>query len=551
MEHKTITSEFFTKMLINGAANLRLHIDEINNLNVFPIPDGDTGTNMHLTINAGANKIKILDFKTKTIAEIAKVFSHELVVAAHGNSGVILSQFFRGFAKELAKVDSQELTVVQLIDALISGYKVAYSGVVQPIEGTILTVLREAGEHLRLKRGKLITFEDTLTTYFNQAKITLQKTPTLLPVLKEANVVDSGGAGFVKIVEGFVHFINGKVIKEATKTTTKSFVLNSEQSTAYDHVIGEIKFKFCTEFVLILHKLEQFSKEKFIQEIKDFGDSMVVIHDEELLKVHIHTNQPLNLLKNVEELGEVRSIKVDNMKLQNEEAVAEQKPTTKTPEKEYGLIAVANGDGVRQYLLEHGVDYIVAGGQTMNPSTQDFIEAVEKVNAKNIIIIPNNSNIIMSAEQTANLVKDRNIAVIKTKNLGQGVAALSVFDHSADFKTNIDNMQEIAQTAQTGEITYAIRDTKQNGIDIRKGHYLGISEGAITCSVENIFDATRCLLSQILSKENEVVTLFYGKAVSDEEAREIEEYIQTLCPYAEVNLVNGMQEIYLFIVSAL
>lgn len=551
MEHKTITSEFFTKMLINGAANLRLHIDEINNLNVFPIPDGDTGTNMHLTINAGANKIKILDFKTKAIAEIAKVFSHELVVAAHGNSGVILSQFFRGFAKELGKVDSQELTVVQLIDALISGYKVAYSGVVQPIEGTILTVLREAGEHLRLKRGKLITFEDTLTTYFNQAKITLQKTPTLLPVLKEANVVDSGGAGFVKIVEGFVHFINGKVIKEATKTATKSFVLNSEQSTAYDHVIGEIKFKFCTEFVLILHKPEQFSKEKFIQEIKDFGDSMVVIHDEELLKVHIHTNQPLNLLKNAEELGEVRSIKVDNMKLQNEEAVAAQKPTTKTPEKEYGLIAVANGDGVRQYLLEHGVDYIVAGGQTMNPSTQDFIEAVEKVNAKNIIIIPNNSNIIMSAEQTTNLVKDRNIAVIKTKNLGQGVAALSVFDHSADFKTNIDNMQEIAQTAQTGEITYAIRDTKQNGIDIRKGHYLGISEGAITCSVENIFDVTRCLLSQILSKENEVVTLFYGKAVSDEEAREIEEYIQTLCPYAEVNLVNGMQEIYLFIVSAL
>ncbi len=551
MEHKTITSEFFTKMLINGAANLRLHIDEINNLNVFPIPDGDTGTNMHLTINAGANKIKILDFKTKTIAEIAKVFSHELVVAAHGNSGVILSQFFRGFAKELSKADSQELTVVQLIDALISGYKVAYSGVVQPIEGTILTVLREAGEHLRLKRGKLITFEDALTSYFNQAKITLQKTPALLPVLKEANVVDSGGAGFVKIVEGFVHFINGKVIKEATKTTTKSFVLNSEQSTAYDHVIGEIKFKFCTEFVLILDKPEQFVKEKFINEIKDFGDSMVVIHDEELLKVHIHTNQPLNLLKNAEALGETRSIKVDNMKLQNEEAVAAQKPTTKTPEKEYGLIAVANGDGVRQYLLERGVDYIVAGGQTMNPSTQDFIEAVEKVNAKNIIIIPNNSNIIMSAEQTANLVKDRNIAVIKTKNLGQGVAALSVFDHSADFKTNIANMQEIAQSAQTGEITYAIRDTKQNGIDIRKGHYLGISEGVITCSVENIFDATRCLLSQILSKENEVVTLFYGKAVSDEEAKEIEEYIQTLCPYAEVNLVNGMQEIYLFIVSAL
>ena len=214
MDHKTISTEFFTKMLINGAANLRLHIDEINNLNVFPIPDGDTGTNMHLTINAGANKIKILDYSTKTIAEIAKTFSHELVVAAHGNSGVILSQFFRGFAKELAKVENNELTVVQLIDALISGYKVAYSGVVQPIEGTILTVLREAGEHLRLKRGKLITFEDTLTTYFNQAKITLQKTPTLLPVLKEANVVDSGGAGFVKIVEGFVHFINGKVIKE-------------------------------------------------------------------------------------------------------------------------------------------------------------------------------------------------------------------------------------------------------------------------------------------------------------------------------------------------
>ena len=551
MTYTSVSGSLFKKMVINGAINLKNDLKEIDDLNVFPVPDGDTGTNMSMTMMSGVRDIQNSD--TISISEISKTLSRGLLMGARGNSGVILSQFFRGIYTGMESIKGSSATVNEFIDCLVSGYKVAYKAVMTPVEGTILTVMREAGEKVDETRNDFSDIESVLVKYVEYAEVSLANTPNILPVLKDAGVVDSGGAGFLKVIKGMLMALQGTTL-EITSTEAAT-----NQSAQANFDSKDIKFGYCTEFILILNKPNEFQESDLRSPLSIIGDSLVLVKDEDLCKVHVHTNNPGRALNMAQRHGEFKTIKIENMRLQhtellNKETTKKEEPVTpvtpvSTEKKKYALIAVCFGDGIKNVFKELGVDYIIDGGQTMNPSTEDFVKAVETLNAENIIIIPNNSNVIMAAEQTKKLCDNANIEVLRTKTIAHGYASLMVFDETNSLEDNVEEMSAAIKNVSAGEVTYAVRDTEINGVKIKSGDFMGILNGEIVISTLNRIDAVKHVLESSVTEESLIVTLFAGKGVPTSEVDELVEYATSLNEEIEVQVVDGKQDIYSYIVA--
>lgn len=536
-----IQGSTFKAMLESGANNLSNNYQAIDALNVFPVPDGDTGTNMNLTFTSGVKEVKATTLDN--VGDIAKVLSKGLLMGARGNSGVILSQIFRGFAQAVeGKTDIDALTFAK---AFVKGSEIAYKAVMRPVEGTILTVIRESSKATlsRTTKEKITEVEKVMDILVEEAKISLAKTPDLLPVLKEVGVVDSGGTGLTTIFEGFKAYLDGNPItaKEAEAVTnTAASALESEE------------FGYCTEFIMRLNKetISTFSEDKLRKQLARIGESLVVVQDEDIVKVHVHTLMPGEALNMGQKYGEFIKLKIENMSEQHENLIVNGKEPGKSeaPVKEYGIIAVAAGQGLEDYFKELRVDLVVSGGQTMNPSTEDFVEAIKKVNAKHIIVLPNNSNIVMAANQAADIIEDKDVRVIPTKTIPQGISACIMFNPEASMEENMENMTEAVGNVKTGQVTYAIKDTTFDGLTINANDYMGILEKDIIVSEPGKLDVTKKLLDALVDEDSELVTLIVGEDVSEEEQGEIEAYIEDHFD-AECETVNGGQPVYSFFIG--
>ncbi len=554
MANYSVSGKLFKKMVTNGAVNLKNNYKEIDHLNVFPVPDGDTGTNMQMTMMAGIREIESKE--DKSIIDISKILSRGLLMGARGNSGVILSQFFRGVYSEISKINNGTATVKEFIQALVGGYQMAYHAVMDPVEGTILTVVREAAEKVLEEENNLHTIEEVMDLYVRQAHETLERTPEILPVLKEAGVVDSGGAGFIKIIEGMQMALNGQMLTEVDAQPVATQMPEFVDNHAFES-LQDIKFAYCTEFIVKLFDQDKFNDTQIKKPLMQMGDSLVVVVMDDLLKVHVHTNQPGVALTLAQKYGELQTIKIENMKLQhhsiveNHQASAQPTPEpVKSKEKtKYAIIAVASGDGIKNSFKELGVDYIIDGGQTMNPSAEEFVKAVNELNADNIIIIPNNSNIVLTAEQTIDLLPERTIRVLKTKTISQGYASLMVFDPTRSLDENLEEMSDVVADVNSGEITYAVRDTTVNGVEIKKDDYIGIYNNKIAVSTNSRLKSTKNLLKQMITEESEIVTIFFGSDVSEKEVEKIAEYIENIAPDVDVDIIDGRQDIYSYIIA--
>ena len=547
-----IDVDLFRKMVINGAINLKNNHAEVDALNVFPVPDGDTGTNMSMTVTSGVRELE--NCETSSIIENAKVLSRGALMGARGNSGVILSQFFRGFYVGLKDIKENYLTLEDLMNCLMSGRKIAYKAVMTPVEGTILTVVREAAEKTQEHFSEFKTIEELFDFYYAEAQNTLANTPELLPVLKEAGVVDSGGAGFCKIIEGMVMAVKGEIL-EAVDAQNKA------DESAAANLDTDIKFGYCTEFILELRKPETFEERELTATLSLLGDSLVVVRDEKVVKVHVHTNRPGRVLEVAQKSGEFVTLKIENMRLQHShlqegaKPVEEKKPEPQKeakpnePKKDFALIAVCFGDGIVQTFKELGVDYVIEGGQTMNPSTEAFVSAIKAVNAKNVIIIPNNGNVVMAAKQAASLVRGPKVEVLLAKTIAQGYASLINYNPEATMEENLAAMNEQIQHVSSGEVTYSVRDTEINGVKITAGDYMGITDGEIVISVKEEKDALLGLLQKMITDESEIITFFCGKDAKEEDKADLEKMCLDINPDLDVEIIDGKQDIYSYIVA--
>ncbi len=559
MSNKKISGELFKKMVTNGAIHLKNNHKEVDHLNVFPVPDGDTGTNMQMTMMAGVKEVTAQS--SNSIVDVSKILSRGLLMGARGNSGVILSQFFRGVYSEISKINNGSVTIREFIQALVGGYQMAYRAVMDPVEGTILTVVRESAERVLKEQKQLNSIEDVLKVYLVQAKETLIKTPELLPVLKEAGVVDSGGAGFIKIIEGMLMALEGQILSEQ-EISAQSLKNQKQEEYVGAHNLGDIdiKFGFCTEFIVELFNWETFDQNSVREPLEQMGDSLVVVTDEDLLKVHIHTNQPGVALTLAQKFGELKTVKIENMRSQHSNITgqdhthdhASEAKTTKAvkkPKSKYGIIAVAQGEGIKEAFKELGVDYIVDGGQTMNPPTEDFVKAIEQVNAENIIILPNNSNIILTAEQASKLSEGHNVSVLKTKTVAQGYASLIAFDPTISIEENTETMHDVVSNMKSGEVTYAVRDTEMHGVQVKNGDYIGISKSKIMVSSKDRLTTVTKLLESMLTDESEIVTIFFGNGVEQEELEEVINFVSSINKDCEVETIDGKQDVYSYIIA--
>lgn len=529
-----INGAIFKDMIESGANNLSNHYVEIDTLNVFPVPDGDTGTNMSLTFNSGASDALKAD--SNRICDIAKALSKGLLMGARGNSGVITSQIFRGLYQALAEND--EVTGLQLANAFVNGSRVAYKAVMRPVEGTILTVIREASDYTLLYASESadITCAEVLDKLVEEANLSLERTPELLPVLAEVGVVDSGGAGLCKILEGFQSCLHGnKIAKEENEVTTQSVATAVESD----------EFGYCTEFIIRLDKnnVAKFKEEKLKKSLSELGNSLVVVQDEDIVKVHVHTLKPGDAINIAQRYGEFVKLKIENMQEQHENIIAD----AAKPKSKYALIAVAAGDGLIEMFKELRVDYIISGGQTMNPSTEDFVAAIKKINAENIFILPNNSNIILAAQQAAQVLEDQNINVIPAKSIPQGLCACMVFNPEVDVDTNVAEMNEAVGNVVTGQVTYAIKDTTFNGVEIKAQDYMGIKEKDIICSVTDKMEAVKKLIDSMVDEDSEIVTIIAGEDSDDAELADIAAY--TEAKGVEVEAERGDQPVYSFVIG--
>jgi len=543
MPNQKISGKLFKQMVTNGAVHLKNNHKEIDHLNVFPVPDGDTGTNMQMTMMAGIKEI--INAESASIVDVSKILSRGLLMGARGNSGVILSQFFRGVYSEIAKIDEAYATVEQFIQALVGGYQMAYRAVMDPVEGTILTVVRESAERVLRDKSKYDSVEKVMAAYLKQANQSLQETPNLLPVLKEAGVVDSGGAGFIKIVEGMIMALEGQMLSEEAQK-------ESHEDYHGAHNLGdvEITYGYCTEFIIKLHDEKNFNPSDLRDPLNAMGDSLVFVQDEDLLKVHIHTDEPGVAITLGQKYGDLQTLKADNMRLQNATILGKDTPAaTKKPaeKKTYAILAVASGEGIKKAYKDLGIDIIIDGGQTMNPSTESFVNAIENANAEHVIILPNNKNIILSAEQTIDLLPDRSISVIKTKNIGQGYATMIAFDPTVTLDENIEAMRDVADNMTYGEITFAVRDTEINGVKINNGDYMAIAKGQILAAEKTKYEAAQRLLDNLIDSSREIITIFYGKDYEEEELEQIVAYAKKCHPDIEVDMIEGKQDIYTYV----
>ncbi|MDT8859069.1 DAK2 domain-containing protein [Alkalihalobacillus sp. MEB130] len=548
-------------MFIEGAANLARHVKVVDALNVFPVPDGDTGTNMNLSITSGVKEVKqnIQDDSSKVAASFAK----GLLMGARGNSGVILSQLFRGFSKQVE--GKKQITASDLAQAFESGVETAYKAVMKPVEGTILTVAKDAAKH-SLKVAKkhddvIYVMEETL----KEAKASLKRTPDLLPVLKEVGVVDSGGQGLVYIYEGFLAVLKGEKLSENISPVDEVSMENLvkvEHHNAQSHMATEdIEFGFCTEVMVRIDtektKKHPFVETDFREELSQVGDSLLVVSDDDLIKVHIHAEQPGEVLTKAQRYGELINIKIENMREQHTHLLDETKevygqestPVDKKKEKsEFGIVTVAMGEGIANLFKGLGAGVVIEGGQTMNPSTEDIINAIEEVHAEKVIILPNNGNIIMAAEQAAEVVGEKAV-VVPSKTVPQGLAALLSFNPTQGLEINAGMMKDALSTVKSGQVTFAVRDTNIDGIDIKKDDFMGIAEKKIVSSGADILEVTKELFKQMIDDESEIVTLLQGEDASEEQTNSLVGFIEDEFPDVEVDVHVGNQPLYSYIIS--
>lgn len=537
-----ISGKLFKDMLASGMNNLTNHSAEVDSLNVFPVPDGDTGTNMSLTFSSGVNDaIKV---EEDHVGKVAKVLSRGLLMGARGNSGVITSQIFRGFFQSVEHLE--DMDALQLAQALVNGSRVAYRAVMRPVEGTILTVVREAADYTY---AYTVTEEITdcikvMEKMVLEANESLLRTPELLPVLAEVGVVDSGGKGLCIILEGFLSAMKGEVIAPSNDASS----YDSAQTKVEG---GEEEFGFCTEFILHLTPtgIKHFSEEDFKNELATIGNSIVCVQDDDLVKVHVHTLEPQTAIKMGKRRGRFMKLKIENMQEQHDNILEKEKEEEVVAEhKKYAIITVAPGKGIDAMFKELRADIVVGGGQTMNPSTEDFVSAIGKVNADHIIILPNNSNIVLAANQACQVCEDKDIHVLPTKTIPQGLSACIMFNPEVDIEDNLAEMQEAIDHVKSGEVTYAIKDTTYEGLEIKKDEYMGIFGKAIVVSDPDMMASTKALLDKMLDEDSELVTLIYGDTATLEQAEEIAEYIEDTSD-AEVEIHEGNQPVYSFIIG--
>ena len=555
---RTIDGQMFKMMVISASNNLYNHYPEVDALNVFPVPDGDTGMNMNLTLTSGAKEVQ--NRSDNDIYSIAKTFSRGLLMGARGNSGVITSQIFRGFAEALE--GKKEINAVELADAFVNGSKIAYKAVIRPVEGTILTVIRESSENLKKKIRTFSSIEDAFKILLHEAKESLERTPNLLPVLKEVGVVDSGGAGLVKILQGMESMIHGDFIER-----NEAEVVDKNGNAQVKADEEESEFGYCTEFILRLGPKETkkaFNKNRFTSVLNAHGNSLVVVQDEDLVKVHVHTLTPGNIFNYAQQFGEFVKLKCENMTEQHNEILfsenakdmAASKLSTAPlaapkEKKEYALIATSSGSGIDELFKEVGVEYIVSGGQTMNPSTNDFIDAVKKCNAKVCYIFPNNGNIILAASQAKEVLKDEyDIRVIPTKTIMQGVVSAMNFNPDLSNDDNESALNDAISAVKSGAVTFSIKDTEINGVSVKKDEYMAIRESKdIISSFKDKFDALRDLIKHLVDEDSALVTILYGEDVSDEDANALIDEFNNEYPDFEFDIRKGNQPVYSFIVG--
>lgn len=570
MEHQKIDGQLFFQMMLEGANNLNKHVKTIDALNVFPVPDGDTGTNMNLSLTSGVNELK--KKSSDHIGKNADALAKGLLMGARGNSGVILSQLFRGFSKHI--ISLEVIDSKQFADALKLGVDTAYKAVMKPVEGTILTVSREAAEEgIRVAR-KETDITKVMEAILRKGKESLAKTPELLPILKEVGVVDAGGQGLLYIYEGFLAVLKGEKIVTtedfnpiAEKTLDLHKVVKKDIPVQAKLSVEEIEFGYCTEFIIGLNEdiinRGSFVEENFRNELSKMGDSIVVVSDDEIVKVHIHSEQPGSVLDKAMIFGSLHKIKIENMREQHSHILLEEGNDSINYEEDgdslninnftkhkqpYGFIAVAMGEGVTDIFKSLGVDVVISGGQTMNPSTEDIVNAINQVNAENIIILPNNSNIILAAEQAQSLL-DQPIAVVPSKSIPQGISSLLAFNPNSTLEENKEIMIKALNKVKTGQVTYAVRDSKFENLEIKEGDFIGIADGKIVITTTDLIETANSLLNEMITSDEEILTIIYGEEVNEVQVKQLEEKLMESYPEIEIEIHNGGQPVYYFIFS--
>ncbi len=559
MATKTINAELFTKMFLAGAANLEAKKEVINELNVFPVPDGDTGTNMTLTIMSAAKEVGALE--KADMKSVSKAISSGSLRGARGNSGVILSQLLRGFTKEIR--EHQEIDVPVLAAACERATATAYKAVMKPKEGTILTVARGLSEKAAELAGTMEDLETFIPEIIEAAKEVLERTPEMLPVLKEAGVVDSGGQGLVEVLNGAYDAFQGKEIDYSAIEAAPAVKMVKPEAQAQ----ADIRFGYCTEFIIMTEReFSEQDEENFKAYLESIGDSIVCVADEDVVKVHVHTNDPGLAIQKALTYGQLSRMKIDNMREEHQEKLirdaekvaAEQaeaakkkkeQEAPKEPRKSVGFIAVSIGEGMNSIFRELGVDYIIEGGQTMNPSTEDMLTAIDQVNADHIFILPNNKNIVLAANQARSLVKDKDVIVIPTKTVPQGITAVISYMPDADVDTNEETMLEEITNVKTGQVTYAVRDTHIDDKEIHEGDIMGIGDAGILSVGQSVEATAKEMLAKMTDEDSEMISLYYGEDILEEDAQRFGQEIAELYPDADVDVHSGGQPIYYYVIS--
>lgn len=553
MATKVIDAQLLQKAFIAGAYNLERNKDYINELNVFPVPDGDTGSNMSLTIMAAAREVSALE--NPSMDELSKKISSGSLRGARGNSGVILSQLLRGFCKEIK--GKKQITVSVLADGFVRAVETAYKAVMKPKEGTILTVAKGVAEKAVELSEMDMDFETLGQEILDHGNEVLKQTPELLPVLKEAGVVDSGGQGLMEFLTGAYNGLTGK--EEIKEPVTSGGAAKAQTMSSEEIDTSHIKYGYCTEFIIMLEKEYNAEIEaKFKEFLTSIGDSLVVVSDDEIVKVHVHTNHPGLAFEKGLEYGSLTSMKVDNMREEHKEKViheqdrkkaAEQEAAKEEPKKPFGFVAVSVGEGLNDIFKDLGVDHIIEGGQTMNPSTEDVLDAISKVNAETVFVFPNNKNIILAANQAAEIEEEKQVIVIPTKTIPQGISALISFDETATAEANQAGMEDAITAVKSGQVTYAVRDTSIDGKEIKTGDYMGIDDAGIQAVGQDITEVVKDLIGAMADEDSELLSIYYGSDVEEEKANALGEAVQAAYPDFEVEAHAGGQPIYYYILS--
>lgn len=550
-----ITTSLFQEMVQAASTRLGNQVEYVNSLNVFPVPDGDTGTNMGMTIENGAKEVA--DKPATTVGEVGQILSKGLLMGARGNSGVITSQLFRGFGQAIK--DKEELTGQDLAHAFQSGVEVAYKAVMKPVEGTILTVSRGAATAALKKSEETDDAVEVMRAAVDGAKRALAKTPEMLPVLKEVGVVDSGGQGLVFIYEGFLSALTGDYIAsedfKATPATMTEMINAEHHKSVAGHVATEdIQFGYCTEIMVALKQgptyVKEFNYEEFQAYLSGLGDSLLVVNDDEIVKVHVHTEDPGLVLQEGLKYGSLVKVKVDNMRNQHDAVLEkeEQQVAAKQEEKDFAIVAVVAGDGLAEIFKSQGVDYVISGGQTMNPSTEDIVKAIDAVNAKNVIILPNNKNIFMAAQSAAE-VAEIPVAVVETRTVPQGFTSLLAFNPEQSLEENVAAMTASLSDVVSGSVTLAVRDTSIDGLEIHKDDNLGMVDGKIVVSNPDMTATLKATFAKMIDEDSEIITIYVGEDGSQDLAEEMADYLESTYEDIEVEIHDGKQPVYPYLMS--